>query len=288
MTRSMTAFARSTATLDQGRWLCELRAVNHRFLEVSVKLPEELRFLESAVRERLGRRLRRGKLECSFRAEAGAVSAQQLSVNAALVHALASARADVAAIVGEQSPPSAFDFLRWPGVIESRKEDAAQLAPQLLALLDAALEEFVQTRWREGAKLRATIEARCDQAAGCVERLRAQMPEILAAVRERLLGRLEELPTPLDPGRLEQELTLIAQRMDVAEELDRLEAHLGEVRRVLGTDEPVGRRLDFLMQELNREANTIGSKSSHIESTSVSMELKVLIEQMREQVQNIE
>jgi uncharacterized protein (TIGR00255 family) len=186
------------------------------------------------------------------------------------------------------APISAFEVLRWPGVIKAAEQDVEQLASDTLALLDTALDDLLQSRLREGEKLKALILQRCDAIEAQVHRVKQQLPEILQGLRERVQSRLQELRSELDPARLEQEVVLLVTKADVEEELDRLQAHISEVRRVLEQDEPIGRRLDFLMQELNREANTLGSKSVHLDTTGASVELKVLIEQMREQIQNIE
>lgn len=288
MVSSMTAYARHASQQAWGRAVWEIRSVNHRFLEISLRLPEEFRGLENAIREQIGTRVKRGKVDCTLRHEGAAAETVDLAINTALVQGLAKAHDEVAHLVGHGGPVSAFDFLRWPGVLASSVLDLDAVREPLLADLDTALAELCDTRRREGAKLKALIEARLEEARGHVARLRVQLPAILQGLKERLLARVADLGATLDPGRLEQEMVLLAQKLDVAEELDRLEAHVDEVTRVLAQKEPVGRRLDFLMQELNREANTLGSKSQHLDTTGASVDLKVLIEQMREQIQNIE
>ncbi|MGE0080446.1 MAG: YicC/YloC family endoribonuclease [Thiohalomonadaceae bacterium] len=284
----MTAFARQESAGDYGTVAVELRSVNHRYLEVSVRLPEELRALEGAVRERIAAALARGKVDCSIRFSPAPALAGQLTLNHALASTLAQLSREVDGLVYDAAPVHSLDILRWPGVLQAPAPDLERLHADALALLDRALGELNETRAREGAKLAELIGQRCDAIAALVPQVRARLPEVQARFRERLKERVAEVKAELDPQRLEQEIVLFAQRIDVAEELDRLETHVAEVRRVLRQDQPVGRRLDFLMQELNREANTLGSKSADAETTRAAVDLKVLIEQMREQVQNIE
>ncbi|MFA7618804.1 MAG: YicC/YloC family endoribonuclease [Thiohalomonadaceae bacterium] len=286
--RSMTAFARQESPGDYGIVAVELRSVNHRYLEVSVRLPDDLRVLEGAVRERIGAALSRGKVDCSIRFSAAPALADQLTLNHALASTLSQLSREVDALVYDAAPVNSLDILRWPGVLQAPAPDLERLHADTLALLDRALGELNEARAREGAKLAELVDQRCDAIAALVPQVRVRLPEVQARFRERLGERLAEVKAELDPQRLEQEMVLFAQRIDVAEELDRLETHVAEVRRVLRQDQPVGRRLDFLMQELNREANTLGSKSADAETTRAAVELKVLIEQMREQVQNIE
>jgi len=285
----MTAFARQESDGEWGALQLELRSVNHRYLEVNPRLPEELRQLETKIRERIGKRLGRGKIDCTVRYQPPvAAAAGELQVNLELVKQLAHTSREVDGLIYNPAPVNSLDLLRWPGVLQSAAIDMEQLHGAAMTLLDAALEELDENRRREGDKLKAIILQRCDGAEAVVTAVRQRLPEVLAGVRQRLRDRLSELRQELDEGRLEQEMVLQAQKLDVDEEMDRLETHLAEVRRVLERDEPVGRRLDFLMQELNREANTLGSKSADSETTKASVELKVLIEQMREQIQNIE
>jgi uncharacterized protein (TIGR00255 family) len=289
MVASMTAYARHSGQGDWGRATWELRSVNHRYLEVSLRLPEELRPLETRARERIDQALRRGKIDCTLKFEAASGRGEQLSVNTELVRQLIDACAAIGRLVDRGAPPAALDLLRWPGVIATDAPDADTIAAALLPLLDEALRVLVDTRRREGDKLKALIEDRCAEAEQRVAQLRTQLPAIMDGLKTRMQGRIAELaPTAVDPGRLEQEVALLLQKFDVAEEMDRLQAHFGEVRRVLREDQVAGRRLDFLMQEMNREANTLGSKSAHLDTTGASVALKVLIEQMREQVQNVE
>ena len=288
MSNSMTAFARETLTGDQGELTWELRSVNHRFLETFVRLPEDLRALEMRVRERIGARLDRGKVDASLRYAPAAAAAGELRINRRYLELLLAAGAEVGSRLGRMPAPEPFDLLRWPGVLEEQKPDLGPVQEQALALLDRTLSTLVATRAREGERLAGLIRDRCDRLLICVAKVRERMPQVMAEVRQRILDRLDEVRAELDPNRLEQELALLAQRLDVDEEMDRLQAHVQEVRAVVGSDKPVGCRLDFLMQELNREANTLGSKSSDLEVTRLAVEMKVLNEQMREQIQNLE
>jgi uncharacterized protein (TIGR00255 family) len=284
----MTAFACESSTGEEGELTWELRSVNHRFLESYVRLPEDLRALETAVRERVAARLGRGKLDCTLRYVLAPGAGGNLRVNRHYLEQLLVAGGEVAELVRQPARPAAFELLRWPGVLEEERQDLGPIMKQALGLLEQALGSLVATREREGARLAELIRARCDKLAVCVTEVKTRMPQVMAEVRRRILDRLEEVRSELDPNRLEQELALLAQRLDVDEEMDRMDAHITEVRSVLAGSGPVGRRLDFLMQELNREANTLGSKSSDVGVTRVAVEMKVLIEQMREQVQNIE
>lgn len=287
MIRSMTAFATCERAVTGGQLACELRAVNHRFLELSVRAPEELRAAEGAMRERVAQRVSRGKVDLGFRLRTEASTRSELSVNEGLLAQLSL----LARKHHGQFPGMTVDFvdlLRYPGVVEDAQPDAAGLQAAALALLDETLAEFVAAREREGAKLAAVMRERVDGIERIAAQVREWLPEIRAGLRARLDTRLADLKLPLDPGRLEQEIVLNLQKMDVDEELDRLASHVAEARRVLALPEAVGRRLDFLMQEFNREANTLGSKSVDARTTQAAVELKVLIEQLREQVQNLE
>lgn len=287
MIRSMTAFATCERAVAGGQLACELRAVNHRFLELSVRAPEELRAAEGAMRERVAQRVSRGKVDLGFRLRTDASARSELSVNEGLLAQLSL----LARKHHGQFPGMTVDFvdlLRYPGVVEDAQPDAAGLQAAALSLLDETLAEFVAAREREGAKLAAVMRERVDGIERIAAQVREWLPEIRAALRARLDARLADLKQPLDPGRLEQEIVLNLQKMDVDEELDRLASHVAEARRVLALPEAVGRRLDFLMQEFNREANTLGSKSVDARTTQAAVELKVLIEQLREQVQNLE
>ena len=288
MVCSMTAFARGDVEADWGAAAWELRTVNHRYLDVSLRLPEELRSLEPRARERVAARVRRGKVEGSLRLRPAADEQRSLVVNRGVLDRLMAGKRQLERAHASLAAPTALDVLRWPGVIEPPGFDREAAADGVLALLDRTLTALVANRAREGRKLGALIEARCGEVAEIASRVRAALPEVQERFRARLLARLGEARVELDPGRLAQEAVLFANRVDVAEELDRLEAHVGEVRAALASGAPIGRRLDFLMQELQREANTLGSKSADAGVSGASVDLKVLVEQMREQVQNIE
>jgi uncharacterized protein (TIGR00255 family) len=286
MIRSMTAFASGERATAWGTLGCELRAVNHRFLEVGVRLPEELRALEPALRERIATRVARGKLDLTLRLrppEGG----EALQLDPARVDALAAlAQALHARFPNLQV--GLTDLLAFPGVVQGGGVDTAALQAEALALLDTVLADFVAAREREGATLANGIRERVDAIAAIAADVRTLVPVIRAGQRQKLEARLADLVQPADSGRLEQELVLWLQKLDVDEELDRLDSHVAELRRVLGQQEPVGRRLDFLLQEFNREANTLGSKSVDARTSRAAVELKVLIDQVREQIQNIE
>jgi uncharacterized protein (TIGR00255 family) len=288
MIRSMTAFARHESQIEQGELVWEMRSVNHRYLEVFVRMPEEFRALEPRVREVIGKHLRRGKVEAGLRFNPSPVSTTAISVNIELLKQLHDALREVSIHAPDVKSPTSMDVLRWPGVVEPRKQDVEALHASAMEALEVALEQMVSTREREGESLSGMISMRTRQAAEQVVKAKERMPVVLQEIRQRLEERLGELREEMDPARIEQEMVLLAQRLDIDEEMDRLSTHLAEVDRVLMRKEPVGRRLDFLMQELNREANTLASKSSDAEMTAIGVELKVLIEQMREQVQNIE
>ncbi len=291
MIRSMTAFTRQTNEAQWGVLSWELRSVNHRYLEATLRMPEELRALEMVARERISKRLKRGKVDGFLRFlrfQPVEATSTGLQLNRGLITSLLQANDEVEALMDNPARTGPLDILRWPGVLQAAETDLSQLKKETLALLDCALDEMIETREREGAGMKGIIEQRCVAMTAEVVKVRAVMPDILTAQREKIMSRVAELQVELEPERLAQEIAMITQKSDVAEELDRIEVHLEEVRRVLGQSEPVGRRLDFLMQELNREANTLGSKSISTDSTSVAVEMKVLIEQMREQVQNIE
>ena len=288
MIRSMTAFSRQEGDTENGHLIWELRSVNHRFSEVSLRLPEDCRFLEPKIREQIAKRVKRGKIDASLRFQTAAVAERPLELDKALVEKVAHATREIDQILYNAAPVSALEVLRWPGVLKAPEPSTEQLATDTLALLEEGLSELLETRAREGEKLKAVIEARCDAIEEQIKIVETRLPEIQQAARARLEKRLAEIKGELDPARVEQEIVLLANKSDVDEEIERLKAHIDEVRRVMAQDEPVGRRLDFLMQELNREANTLGSKSVHADTTNVSVELKVLIEQMREQIQNVE
>ena len=287
MIRSMTAYASAERASPSGTLTCELRTVNHRYLEISPRLPDEMRGFESALRERIAMRLSRGKVDVTVRLRAEPGSGEGLRINGAVLSRLS----ELALDLEQRFPRMQVQFtelLRFPGVLQQPEADADAMQAALLGVLDQALEALGDTRGREGGKLGEMLRERLDAVEKIVGDVRGWLPDIRTALRARLESRLADIRQPVDPGRLEQELVLQITRMDVDEELDRLATHISEARRVLALKEPVGRRLDFLMQEFNREANTLGSKSVDSRTTNAAVELKVLIEQMREQVQNIE
>ena len=286
MIRSMTAFAAGERNTPWGTLGCELRAVNHRFLELGVRLPDDLRAVEPAIRERISARISRGKLDLSLRLRSGD-SEETLQLNPARVAHLAAMGRNLQ----EHFPAlrvELIDLLQFPGVLQSNAVDPAALHAEALSLLDEVLGQFIEARAREGANLAANILERVDAIAHHAADARTLMPAIRAGQKQKLVNRLADLPQPLDPGRFEQELVMALQKLDVDEELDRLDSHILELRRVLVQKEAVGRRMDFLLQEFNREANTFGSKSVDARTSALAVELKVLIDQIREQSQNIE
>lgn len=287
MISSMTAFGRADAETPFGSLSWELRSVNHRYLETSLRLPEELRALDGPVRERITQRLARGKVDANLRFKPEAASAE-LTLDEDLIARLTGLSERVDLIAKDAAALRAIDYLRWPGVLISPPLDLEALTEAALGTLDAALAELIATRNREGARLKALMDERLAGMRKVVDGVTAIAPTLAGDFRARLNAKLAEFKQTLDPARLEQEVVLFAQRADVDEELGRLGAHIAEVGRVLQKGGAVGRRLDFLMQELNREANTLGSKAADIRLTNAAVELKVLIEQMREQVQNLE
>ena len=285
MVASMTAFARLEDSGEWGHAVWEIRTVNHRYLDISIRLPEELRALETSVREQVSIKLKRGKVECNLRYDSDSATGD-ISINAGLAEKIIHAARGLP--IEGSAPIDPLDVLRWPGVIDKNSPDLERLSNPVISLLDKALENILHNRHREGDQIEQMITKRCDLSLHQLRQIRDKVPEIIAIMRERHLARVQELGIELDNGRLEQEIALLSQKLDVAEELDRMETHINEVKRILTGTEPIGRRLDFLMQEMNREANTLGAKSAHIDTSNASIELKVLIEQMREQIQNIE
>jgi len=288
VTRSMTAFARYEEQTDLGILSWEIRSVNHRYLEVGFRLEESFRPLEMAMRKLISETLGRGKVEVTLRYKSPEQQQENIEINQTLAERVIQQYQYLASL---SDSPAALDLMKvmqWPGVIETRSLDQEALSEWVLASLKKALLDLVATREREGAALQKMIEQRCQQIHEIADQVRNRMPEILENQRQKLQEKVQELGVSPDPERLEQEIILLAQKSDVAEELDRLQSHVKEVELVLQRNEPIGRRLDFLMQELNREANTLGSKSIDTDTTRFSVDLKVLIEQMREQIQNIE
>jgi len=287
MVHSMTAFARAERAGTQGTLSWELRSVNHRYLEPHLRLPEAFRDLEIAVREALRQGISRGKVECTLRF-CEVTSGKPLQVDRERAGQLVAAAETVASLIKQPAALNPLEVLAWPGVLVADAADPQALNQEAIDLFNAALKELKAGRDREGSELGRLINERLDAMSDEVKTLRAQVPHMLAVQRQKILDRFADLQAELDPQRLEQEMVLLAQKSDVAEELDRLTTHVTEVRRVLKAGGAAGRRLDFLMQELNREANTLGSKAFDPRSTQAAVNLKVLIEQMREQVQNIE
>ena len=286
MIHSMTGYARKEFKGDWGSAVWEIRSVNQRYLETYLRLPEQLRGLEPILRERFRKQLERGKVECNLRFESQTANAQ-IHVNETLAEQLIDNALWVIDRAG-QGQLNPLDVLRWPGVIAAEEQDMDELNTILLAGFDEVLAQFVESRQSEGEKLKALIEQRLEGIQGEITKVRALMPQILDWQRQKLIDRLAEAKLELEPTRVEQEIIMLAQRIDVAEELDRLGMHLTETRKILNKGGACGRRLDFMMQEFNRESNTLGSKSINADTTQSAVELKVLIEQMREQIQNIE
>jgi uncharacterized protein (TIGR00255 family) len=289
MIRSMTGFASIDRQYEFGRLAWELRSVNHRYLEISLRLPEQFRSLEPEVRQTLGKHLSRGKVDASLRfTPAPETLSSNLVLNHGLLDRLLALFTEVRQTGGTDQPLDAMALMRWPGVIEEQPPDSESLHAAALELLGEAGASLQAARGREGAEIDAALRERLTAIESCTSQVREWLPEIREGLRQKLLTRVGELQQPLEPGRLEQEVAFLAQKIDVDEELDRLDAHVKETRLVLERDEPVGRRLDFLMQEFNRESNTLSSKSVDSRTTNAAVELKVAIEQMREQVQNVE
>ena len=288
MILSMTGFAAEAAELPGLSLSVELRSVNHRYLDVTVKLPDEFRHLEPLLRERLSGELRRGKVECRVNLNRTSPGTSKLAVDVARVEQLAGAAAQVLRTIPAAAPLSVNEILRWPGVMAEPSVAPEELAAKVTALVDKAVADLAASRRREGAKVQEVLAASCDGIEAQVARVTPRVPAIHAAFNEKLAQRLREAGLDPNEDRLKQEFALFATRIDVAEELSRLTTHVAEVRRVLAAGGSAGKRLDFLAQELHREANTLGSKSVDAEVSQASLELKVLIEQMREQVQNVE
>jgi len=287
--KSMTAYARRWQALDVGQLTWELRSVNQRFLDLSLRLPEGFRALEPDVRSRLKDRLGRGKVEVSLKFQPDpAAAGAEMRINLDVARNLLRAHDEIADLAGGSAEPDLVHLLSWPGLIEQADSDLESTFEPALGMLDAAIEELIAAREQEGNAIAAMLEQRLAGVEAQAGAVRERLPEIRKALDARIRERLDSLDVAVDPGRIEQEVVMQLQKLDVDEELDRLETHVAEIRRVMALDEPVGRRLDFLMQELNREANTLGSKATLAEVGQAAVELKVLVEQMREQVQNVE
>ena len=287
MIYSMTAFARLEVKKDWGDAVWEIRSVNQRYLENFFRLPEQFRGLENTLREKLRQSLTRGKIECSLRIETKKQTNAELNLNKELANQVIQSLQWIKTQAGE-GDINLTDVLRYPGVVEAQEQDLDAISQDLLTAFDDLLTDFIAMRGREGEKLNDIIQQRLDSIAVETDKVRSQMPAVLQWQRERLLQRFEDAQINLDPQRVEQEMILLAQRVDVAEELDRLQMHVKETTNILKKGGAVGRKLDFMMQELNRESNTLASKSINADITASAVELKVLIEQMREQIQNLE
>lgn len=293
MIQSMTAFARAQGQGAWGSAVCEIRSINHRYLELIVRVPENLHELEAPMRECIRHYIKRGKIECHLRYQPGDVSGSEITINTHLADRLCKANETIAQLLSKRAlthaaPVNTMDILHWPGIMQIAEVDLEQIEDQVLVILEKALKDLVAAREREGAELKQLFLQRLEAMKAEIGKVRQHMPEILKAQRERLVTRFSEAKIELDSGRLEQEILIFSQKTDVSEELERIDTHISEVRRILKHEGVAGRRLDFLMQELNREANTLGAKSADVTTSRASVELKVLIEQIREQVQNIE
>ena len=286
MLASMTAFQRQEESGAWGNATLEIKTVNHRYLDMSLRLPENLRILEPVFRESIQKKISRGKVDCTLRINLDETDSDNLNLNPDLAKKLIQTAESLQ--INQSQPINPIDILHWPGVMNKERPDIDTLVEPVRSLLDKTLDLLIETRKREGSKIGDTILDKCKSIAIQIDQTRSRLPEIISELRSRYQEKAKELLTELDNDRLEQEILHLVQKMDVAEELDRLDIHLTEVKRVLKLNEPIGRRLDFLMQEMNREANTLASKSINIDTSNSSIELKVLIEQIREQIQNIE
>ncbi|WP_133408153.1 YicC/YloC family endoribonuclease [Parashewanella tropica] len=287
MIQSMTAYARIEHKADWGNASWELRSVNQRYLETYFRLPEQFRSLEPALREKLRKRLNRGKVEINLRYQFADDSSNELTLNQTLARQLVDVANDLKQQAG-QGELNLVELMKWPGLLSSDELDIEAISKELLTAFDSAIDQFIEARSREGDAIKTMLETRLQGIEAQVAIVREHMPQVMQWQREKLQTRLDEIQGELDPARIEQEMVLLAQKQDVAEEMDRLDAHVAETRRILKKGGAQGRRLDFMMQEFNRESNTLASKSISTEVTAAAVELKVLIEQMREQIQNVE
>ncbi len=288
MLRSMTGFARAERATPAGQLAWEIRSVNHRFLEVGLRLPEEVRASEAEFRRAISAVARRGKVDASFYVRTPAAGSRELTLDEALLDRLVERARAVSERLGGAGRIDAVDLLRWPGVVKEADRDAAPLAAAAMDLLAEALTAFTTSRAAEGARIAEMLRSRGAQVAAIAEQVAARLPDVQARIRAKIAERLATLGAEVNADRFEQEVLLLVQKMDVAEELDRLRSHVAELDSTFASGDAVGRKLDFLMQEFNREANTLSSKSQDVETTRRAVELKVLIEQMREQIQNVE
>lgn len=285
---SMTAFSRTSGQTPWGEITCELRSVNHRYLEINPRLSDEVRSLEPQIRDSIAQHVKRGRVDCIIRMQQQELGAEDINVNTDLIPKVIAASDQIRAHGTDLQPLRVVDVLRWPGVVLAPQVDEDQIGSIAMQCLEKAIHDLVAIRKREGERLLSALLSRLQAAKKIVSELKTSVPEWQKLFRQRVEKRLEDARVELDPTRIEQELVVYIQKADISEEMDRLEAHLDELSNVFQQNQPIGRRLDFLMQELNREANTMGSKSVDTRLTQVSVELKVLIEQMREQVQNLE
>ncbi|MFS1436483.1 YicC/YloC family endoribonuclease [Shewanella sp. 10N.286.48.A6] len=287
MIQSMTAYARIEHKAEWGTASWEIRSVNQRYLETYLRLPEQMRSLEPVLRDRLRKRLNRGKVEVNLRYELSESGSSEMRLNQDLAKQLLNA-AEWLKKESSHGELNLADILRWPGVMSGAEQDMGDINKDLLMAFDGAVAQFIEARGREGEAINTMLQTRLDQIVEQVAIVREHMPAVMQWQRDKLTNRLAEITGELDPARMEQEMVLLAQKMDVAEEMDRLDAHVTETRLILKKGGAQGRRLDFMMQEFNRESNTLASKSISAEVTAAAVELKVLIEQMREQIQNVE
>ncbi|QMU61821.1 MAG: YicC family protein [Gammaproteobacteria bacterium] len=285
---SMTGFARVEDVCDQGNVSWELRSVNHRYLEINFRLPEEVRRIEPQLRKLLQSKLARGKVDCTFRYQLAEAQTAALEINEPLLESLIKQVNHVNEKLPQATPAEAVDLLSWPGVVRTAETDMNSFHTSCLELFKNATDQLVDMRGTEGKRLKNMLQERCDEITNIVKRVRIRYPQVLESIKQKQQQRIDDLNVDMDQQRFEQELVYASQKLDVAEELDRLDSHLTEMQTIFDRKDPIGRRLDFLMQEFNREANTLASKSADVETTQAAVDLKVLIEQMREQVQNIE
>ncbi len=288
MPKSMTGFGRHSTDTAFGELTWEIRSVNHRYLEVQLRLPDDFRAHDVAIREAIASRVNRGKVDASLRLRANSESVSDIQIDSGALAALTSAIAAVKQAIPDSAPINPLDVLHWPGVATKQAELTEDKSREVMACLNAALEDFLATRDREGEKTAEMLSSRAAQIRERINEVKQYRPAVVQRQQEKLKSKLKDLDLEANPQRLEQEMVFTAQRLDIDEEIDRLDAHLDELDKTLKRNGPIGRRLDFLMQEFNREANTMGSKSSDIDTTGATVDIKVLIEQMREQVQNIE
>lgn len=288
MIRSMTAFGGSEIEIDGYIYGWEIRSVNHRYLDINLRIPENLRVLETNFRSLLSKRLKRGKIDCSLNYQRQAENQARIRIDQPRLESLIQVMREIESEMPDTTPCSSLEMMKWPGILVEQKLDLEALESPIMELLQAAISGIIECREREGTQLEIILTDRCQSLREQVRLVRLRLPEIAGKLNSRLKSKLEVLSAEVDPVRFEQEIVMLLQKMDVDEEMDRLATHIVEVERVLKNEDIAGRRLDFLLQEMNREANTLGSKSMDNETTQACVEMKVLIEQMREQVQNIE